>query len=1261
MSNQIVISSGAKVRSLEGVLTGTAGIVNSVPLGGANGVATLDSNGKVPLSQLPASVVTYLGTWNAATNTPTLTNGVGDVGDLYICNVAGTVNFGAGPITFAVGDWVIYNGSQWQKSAGASGTVTSVAVTESGDALTITGSPITTAGTINIGFAGTGSQYIKGDGTLATFPTTIDQAKRLITEVYNSTGATLTKGTVVYINGGQGNLPTVTKAQANSDATSAQTYGVVQSDITNMNNGFVVVFGSITDIDTQAYAVGTQLYLSGTTAGEWTSTKPSAPIHLVYVGIVVRSHPTQGVVEIRIQNGYELEELHDVAISAPVNNQGIFYNSSNDLWENKSIATALGYTPANDALVVHLAGTETITGAKTFSSVITGDAGIILKEGVVPSLVGYTGLAGDADGLVITKRVGATAYTNLLSFTTSTSNTYSFPNASGTIALTSNLSSYVPYTGATGNVNLGTNEITASNFVAETSFSAKLLTSGTPYRNGYTTFSAATDAFCITQAISAGNLKSIFYDLSNLVNNTSYTYGLPAASGTFALLESTQSFSGSKTFTGAVSFNNSLGSSPIVNRGFAFVKGNTPSATSTSWSQIYAASGDNNIIIADTNNTSKLQFQASGTYTYTFPATTGTVALTSNLSSYVPYTGATTDVDLGAYFLTANYIKSGDIVFWKGTGTGLGNIGLGRIVPLGNNTTGQLNIGIGENSLFNNTTGSNNIAIGATSSTTNTTGSSNIGIGSSANRLNVTGSSNIAIGVGTLYSNTVNFNIAIGSLALYTNTTGTQNIAIGHNSQTLNSTGNNNTSLGYLSLSANTTGGSNTAIGNGALQSNTTGGNNVAIGNVALSTNTTSSGNTAIGGSSLAISTGSFNTAVGLSTLSSNTTGQGNVGIGYGAGSNITTGNNNTLIGAHLGTATMSNNIILSDGQANARFWWDGTNTIIGQSGNVGIGNPNPSYKLDVTGTGRFTDTLSIDTSVTMLRFGNLLRWGFQRPAADNRYVSFMRNMNATATPVWTIDGDNGNVGIGTSSPASSRKLDVNGAIRANAYDAYYNSATSGYLLTETQWTGVSGANNLSIAAEGGVSGGGNITFFTNGTATERMRITSGGELLIAKSSVDWTANGIQTENGGKNLGITHNGSENNLFLRKNNATGVVARFWYNATDCGNISISTTSTTYNTTSDYRLKEDFKELVGLNKVLAIKTYNYKWKNSNERMDGVIAHELQEILPYAVTGEKDEIKEDGTIIPQSVDYSKIVPVLVKAIQELEAKVSALENKA
>ena len=87
-----------------------------------------------------------------------------------------------------MGDWVIYGSGTWQKSAGQNGTVTSVAVTESGDALNITGSPITTAGTINIGFAGNSTQYINGEGNLVTFPTLITEAQNLITDVYNETG-----------------------------------------------------------------------------------------------------------------------------------------------------------------------------------------------------------------------------------------------------------------------------------------------------------------------------------------------------------------------------------------------------------------------------------------------------------------------------------------------------------------------------------------------------------------------------------------------------------------------------------------------------------------------------------------------------------------------------------------------------------------------------------------------------------------------------------------------------------------------------------------------------------------------------------------------------------------------------------------------------------------------------------------------------------------------------------------------------------------
>lgn len=84
--------------------------------GANNGVATLDAGGKVPVSQLPNSVMTYEGTWDASTNTPTLADGVGNAGMVYLVSVAGTQDLGSGPITFAVGDWVVYSGTIWEKS-----------------------------------------------------------------------------------------------------------------------------------------------------------------------------------------------------------------------------------------------------------------------------------------------------------------------------------------------------------------------------------------------------------------------------------------------------------------------------------------------------------------------------------------------------------------------------------------------------------------------------------------------------------------------------------------------------------------------------------------------------------------------------------------------------------------------------------------------------------------------------------------------------------------------------------------------------------------------------------------------------------------------------------------------------------------------------------------------------------------------------------------------------------------------------------------
>jgi hypothetical protein len=185
-----------------------------------------------------------------------------------------------------------------------------------------------------------GSIAITTAGTVKDLSVTLSgSTNNLLVGVRNTTGATLTKGTAVYISGASGQRSLVTKALAATDATSAQTLGLITSDITNNSNGNVTAIGLISNIDTSAYTDGQQLYLSPTTAGALTATKPTAPNHMVYVAVVEYAHATQGKLFVKVQNGYELDEVHDVAITSVATNDFLVRNASN-LWVNQSAATA---------------------------------------------------------------------------------------------------------------------------------------------------------------------------------------------------------------------------------------------------------------------------------------------------------------------------------------------------------------------------------------------------------------------------------------------------------------------------------------------------------------------------------------------------------------------------------------------------------------------------------------------------------------------------------------------------------------------------------------------------------------------------------------------------------------------------------------------------------------------------------------------------------------------------------------------------------
>lgn len=169
---------------------------------------------------------------------------------------------------------------------------------------------------------------------------TIALGQEVINYVTNAEATTLNVGEVVYLFGASGDRPSVKRASNTSDATSAKTFGIVAEAITAGGAGFVVKQGICAKINTLAYNPGDILWLSST-PGQFTTTKPVAPNHLVFVGVVLRSNAGNGLVYVSPQNGFELYELHDVLLTSESDGQYLVYEASTDLWKNKSItATA---------------------------------------------------------------------------------------------------------------------------------------------------------------------------------------------------------------------------------------------------------------------------------------------------------------------------------------------------------------------------------------------------------------------------------------------------------------------------------------------------------------------------------------------------------------------------------------------------------------------------------------------------------------------------------------------------------------------------------------------------------------------------------------------------------------------------------------------------------------------------------------------------------------------------------------------------------
>jgi hypothetical protein len=218
----------------------------------------------------------------------------------------------------------------------------------------------TTGATLNINSLGAKTLYRNNNGALiggdivdgaemfCIYNTTLNgfqvigtAPNTLISYVTNADSVTITRGQPVYAFGGQGDRLTVKLAYNSTDATSAQTVGLVVSTSIGVNQKGLIMVNGLLDglsiLPTSTFADGDAIYL-GATAGTITNVKPTAPNHLVYLGFVTTANNgSAGRMYVRVQNGYELNEIHDVSISSPTNGQTLTYNSTSGLWENQTL------------------------------------------------------------------------------------------------------------------------------------------------------------------------------------------------------------------------------------------------------------------------------------------------------------------------------------------------------------------------------------------------------------------------------------------------------------------------------------------------------------------------------------------------------------------------------------------------------------------------------------------------------------------------------------------------------------------------------------------------------------------------------------------------------------------------------------------------------------------------------------------------------------------------------------------------------------
>ena len=282
-------------------------------------------------------------------------------------------------------------------------------------------------------------------------------------------------------------------------------------------------------------------------------------------------------------------------------------------------------------------------------------------------------------------------------------------------------------------------------------------------------------------------------------------------------------------------------------------------------------------------------------------------------------------------------------------------------------------------------------------------------------------------------------------------------------------------------------------------------------------------------------------------------------------------------------------------------------------------------------------------TKVQLIKDGALAEDSIVHDGDTNTKIRFSGADTITAETAGSerlrVDSS-GNIGIGKT---PSRTLDVEGKIRSSDAVCFGNNSA-----TPSEGVAIHRPANSTIA------------FVTNDT--ERSRLDSSGRFLVGKTSNGVGQVGAELRSGNSDYSVVATSTGHTaLIVNRLSSTGELVQFRQANTAVGHISVTSSSTSYNTSSDYRLKENAVAISdGITRLKTLKPYRFNFKaDSSTTVDGFFAHEVTAV-PEAITGTKDEVDENNEPVYQGIDQAKLVPLLTAALQEEIAKREALETR-